>query len=1055
MTLSLPWTAAFLFFIFLCINSESHAQFSGATVLGVVQDSSRAVIPSAKLRLINVETGAENVSSTNREGGFLLDGVLQGSYTLQVESPGFATTQVRGLTLAAGDTKNLLIRLKVGSIAETVNVDASGLVMNTTNAAVGMVADRRLVEHVPLNGRSFPDLILLTPGIVTQSPQAASRGNSTVGEFSVNGQQPQANAFFVDGIAANVSLSLTSNKGRLASTGSIAGTTALGTTQTLVSVDALQEFRVLTSTYSAEYGRTPGGQFNFVTRSGIDGFHGSAYEYYRHDSLDSRDYFQNYSGYEFNQFDSGATLGGPLVMPWVANNSRKSYFFGAYEGLYLGQPTPPLFQYLPSYLLLQDAPAAVLPILNAFGGYSYPEITNADGQPTGLGAGSTSQLSFPSHVNALSIRFDQVMNSRSSFFLRYADTPSFGQSQQVSALSRNRVHNQTLTLSSTFQFSGEKNNEFRLGYAGNRSTLQTNIEPYFPLPGVVDLVSLLGVPLNYGSVRGQVYLHSNGAGDSLIQTNQSSNSLAQWNVRDTFALPMRNHLLKIGFDERRLSSTVIPNALSVQANFFNRSAITHNSISELVVSSSSPASPQIHQLSLFLDDAWKVSNTLNLSLGLRWELNPAPHGKNGQDAFTALGDEASPATLQLAPRGTELWSTTWFNLAPRLGAAWIADNRTGRELVVRGGAGVFFDTLDQGALSAFHGAGFYSSRAYPDVPLPITPEHFDVPTVVQPPYLNTLVYAFPRHLQLPYSIQWNLGIEKSLGKYQSLTLSYVGASGHRLLREQRQDVRTVNPEFGDVAYFPGGLTSNYEAFQLKFQRTFWKGIEALGSYTWAHGLDYGSTSPQFPLRYASSDLDVRHNLEGGFSWALPRKDGHVMSKIFVGDWTVDGRAFARTAFPVDLAGNFFFDSVTGEPYYSGVDLIPNRPLYYHEPGLAGGRGFNGGPENNRPPLLPAFVLPSGSTAGDAPRNLVRGFGLLQANLGAHRAFHIHDQLHLEVGGEVFNVSNRPNFGYIDPYLTDSVFGQTTRMLNQSFGSTGALYQEGGPRSGQFHVRLVF
>jgi hypothetical protein len=304
-------------------------------------------------------------------------------------------------------------------------------------------------------------------------------------------------------------------------------------------------------------------------------------------------------------------------------------------------------------------------------------------------------------------------------------------------------------------------------------------------------------------------------------------------------------------------------------------------------------------------------------------------------------------------------------------------------------------------------------------------------------------------------VQWNLGIETALGKYQSLTVSYLGANGRRLMREQRRDVRFLNPDFGDVSYFPGGVTSNYEALQIKFQRTFFKGVEALASYTYAHSLDYGATSPQFPLRYGNSDLDVRHNLEGGFSWALPGREATLLSKIFVGRWNVDGRLIARTAFPVDLAGNYFFDTVTGTPYYSGVDLVPNRQLYYRSPEVAGGRGFNGGPASNRTLFLPAIVLPQDEQPGNAPRNLLRGFDLAQANLGAKRIFHVHDRLRLEVGGEMFNVLNHPNFGYIDPYLTDSVFGQATRLLNQSFGSTGALYQEGSPRSGQFHVRFVF
>jgi len=168
----------------------------------VVQDSSKAAITDARLRLINTDTGAENDSVTNAEGGFRLPGIIPGNYTLQIESAGFATTQVNGITLTAGDTKGLLIRMKVGPVTETVNVDASGLILNRTNASVTTLVDRRLIASIPLNGRSLQDLILVAPGIVTQNPQTATQsGTQTQGDFSVNGQPTDTNSYFVDGAA--------------------------------------------------------------------------------------------------------------------------------------------------------------------------------------------------------------------------------------------------------------------------------------------------------------------------------------------------------------------------------------------------------------------------------------------------------------------------------------------------------------------------------------------------------------------------------------------------------------------------------------------------------------------------------------------------------------------------------------------------------------------------------------------------------------------------------------------------------------------------------------
>jgi hypothetical protein len=296
--------------------------------MGTVQDASRASIPNTSIKLINLQTGTENDATTTDEGSFLLQGVIPGAYTLQIERNGFRTTRVNGITLNAGDTRNLLIRLRVGSVTETVSVDASGLTLNTANASVSTVMDRRFVSTVPLNGRSFQDLISITPGIVTQSPQEATRtGAETEGDFSVNGQPTVSNSFFVDGVSANINSGLTSGQSRIASTGSVSGSTALGTTQSLVSIDALQVFRVLTSTYSAEYGRTPGGQFTLLTRSGTSEIHGNLYDYFRNSDLDAPDWFLETSWPVYKQYDFGGTLGAPIIFPGANNSRDKSFVF--------------------------------------------------------------------------------------------------------------------------------------------------------------------------------------------------------------------------------------------------------------------------------------------------------------------------------------------------------------------------------------------------------------------------------------------------------------------------------------------------------------------------------------------------------------------------------------------------------------------------------------------------------------------------------------------------------------------------------------------------------
>jgi hypothetical protein len=201
----------------------------------------------------------------------------------------------------------------------------------------------------------------------------------------------------------------------------------------------------------------------------------------------------------------------------------------------------------------------------------------------------------------------------------------------------------------------------------------------------------------------------------------------------------------------------------------------------------------------------------------------------------------------------------------------------------------------------------------------------------------------------------------------------------------------------------------------------------------------------------NSDFDVRNSFSGGASWDLPSGKWSKAVQAAFGQWGLDGRAIFRTGFPVTLDGNFLTDSSTGNQYYSGVNLIPGRPLYLNGAQYPGGRAINGGPLASDP----AFVVPSGTEAGNAPRNLARGFGVKQINLAARREFGILDHAKLQFRAEAFNVLNHPNFGYIDPYLTDATFGTATQMLNQSLGTLASQYQQGGPRSMQFALKVIF
>ena len=1039
-------------------------QVSTANVTGLVEDSTGARIPDAAVKLINNLTGAENDAATNRDGVFLLPGVIPGSYTLQIGRNGFSTAQITGLVLNVGDTKSLLVRLQIGSVTQTVKIDASGLVPSTASAAVSTVINRKFVANIPLNGRSFQDLISMTPGVITQTPQAFGAGYSAEGDFSVNGQRPDTNSYTIDGVSADIGAGLLGGHTKFASSGNAAGTTALGTTQSLVSVDDLKEFRVLTSNYSAEYGRTSGGQFTLLTRSGTRTLHGSLFDYARSFTADAVDWFTRFESanpgalypHPYRQNDFGGAVGGPINLPGLDDSHDKTFFFVSNEELHVTEPTAPLIEYAPSDQTIATAPAPLRHILEAFTGF-YGASAKSPPAATRLTAFVPNVISEPGSVNSTSVRIDHSFSPNISGFIRSTFTPSESQSDLLASHTTNHVNTQMDTLGFTFQLSAASTNEFRLGYGVSTSLLSTVVSDYydyyssFPY-GPINFNTSLGVPANFFPLAAaDVFIHSAGAGDSEVNTDEAFGSVHQWNVRDTLAVQSGHHLLQFGIDQRHLVSTIHPPTLSVEADFFNPQSLLANSASDFAITKSLPATPVFNQFAAFLQDEWQVSKRLTLTSGLRWEVDPASHGRNGADAYTVIGNLAHPSSLTLAPRGSALWDTSWFNLAPRFGAAWIADRKPGREMVLRAGGGIFFDTDNRAAVRAFSALGFSQTLHPTNVPVPVTPAQLDFSVSPAPPYTHSLVYAFPRHFQLPYSVQWNVAVEQSLGRNQTFTASYVGTGGRRLLREQRTNISNQNSDFGEIVSFPAGVTSNYQALQLKFQRSISPGVQALASYTWSHSIDFGSINSAWPLTRANSNLDLRHNFEAALSWDEHKLHGRGFSDWILGGWGADARITARSAFPVTPLGNIFSDPATGDRYFSGVNYIPGRPLYVYGSQYPGGRMLNGGPYVSNP----AFALPPDGAPGNAPRNMLRGFADNQINVAFRREVPLHDRLNLQFRAEAYNLFNHPDLGYIDPSLTDQLFGQATLMLNQSFGPTGSLYEPGGPRSLQIALRLQF
>jgi len=716
----------------------------------------------------------------------------------------------------------------------------------------------------------------------------------------------------------------------------------------------------------------------------------------------------------------------------------------------LTQPQPASINYVPSNALRQSAPAVLQPILNAFP-LPTPGLTDLG---NGL-AEFVDSWSNPSSIDATSVRLDHSIGESTKLFFRFADTSSstdvrrsgnFGTPSQ-------RVLTDFLTRSYTFGinniFPANLANEFRVNYLSNKTTYHSIFDS---LGGAIpaNAVQLQGIdPATNPFCNVGINFYIGGYYPGLNQGLQKGEQ-RQWNLVENLTVGLGRHKLRFGVDYRRLAPIQNPSTPSIQYSFFSEASVQANSADIAYGSTNASAYPVYTNFSAYAQDEWQANSRLHLSAGLRWEVNPPPGASQGALPYTVTS--TSLATMTLAPSGTPLWHTAWFNFAPRLGLAYVVREKPSFETVIRVGGGVFYDTAQQAGSYGYIGLGFsnysYVGSAF-GIPasFPLPPAVAD-PGLVNPPvgpYTNSTIYAYPTHLQLPYTLQWNATVEQGLGKDQAVTMSYVGSHGDRLLEQDQYYATPINPNFGYVIYFRNGLTSDYNALQIQFQRRMVNGLSALASYTFSHSIDYGSTNIAFPYQRGDSDFDVRHSFSGAISYDVPGRFGNKIVQAFLGHWGLDGRLMARTSFPVTLNGSGVFDPATERFAYGGLDLVPGEPVYLEGAQYPGGRAINPN----------AFAQPAYGTYGDAPRNFIRGFGALQMDLALRREFPIAAGWRLQFRAEAFNVFNHPNFGAINPYFFENTFGQATSTLAQSLGVLSPLYQTGGARSMQFALKLMF
>jgi hypothetical protein len=1034
----------------LAFAGALQAQSTNASLTGRITDPSKAIIPDAKVIVINMGTNIRRESTTNEAGIYYLTNLPPSTYRVEVEKAGFRTVIKPGVVLHVQDTVEINFEMTLGSLSESITVEGGGMGIDLS-PSVRTVIDRQFVGNLPLNGRSFQSLILLTPGVTVASTNA-----NEYGQFSVNGQRASTNYFTVDGVSANIGISSSfgyAAGGALA--GSYPGLSGLGGTNNLISVDALEEFKIQTSTYTAEFGRQPGGQISLVTRSGANKFHGTLFDYLRNDALDARDYFNKVPApkpaLRQNQF--GGTFSGPIF-------KDKTFFFFSYEGQRLRLPISGT-TYVPSLRQRSAAAAAVRPLLNAFPLPSGAEITTIAGLPSGW-APFAYGISNPSTMDATSIRIDHTFSSKLTLFGRFNESPSnattfYGGASGTAFNASTR----TLTLGATSALTPRLNNELRLNYSrqlGQRQGLQDTLGGAVPVDPVLLTNGLGG--------QGTAAFYFGGYSAVLSAGDISENYQRQMNGVDNVSLVKGAHQFKFGVDFRRLSPTNGPT--DYQYVYFMSEAAVNRATADLaIILTQDSARPRFTNFSAYGQDTWKVTPRLTLDLGIRWELNPAPTEANGKMPPVALGITGNPPDVSkatLAPPGTPVYKTFYTAFAPRFGAAYQLNSTSGRETVLRGGFGVYYDLGSAGATSGYQVLA--AEKDLSGVPFPLSAANATRLAITLPTALpvTTTVFSNAENLKLPYTLQWNVALEQSLGTQQSLSLSYVASAARRLLTTQQLNYRAgnttgprPNPNFSTMYYTWNAPTSDYDSMQVQYKARLKRGMQALVNYTWSHAIDEVSTDiGAFTLERGNADFDVRHNLSAAVTYNLPSPNAVPVLKRIFGNWFVDGIVHAQTGRPVGVVGSVTV--VDGIAVSIRPDVVPGQPFYIYDPTVPGGRRFNSAAFTN-PPYDPAYPTTL-RRQGNFGRNVLRELPLSQIDFALGRSFKLTENLKLQFKGELFNIFNHPMFGsYGTTFTSPSTFGVPITMLRSSLsGSSGGLstlYQMGGPRSVQLSLKLSF
>ena len=1000
--------------VVVCVSiAPARAQRYGE-VFGKIVDSSQGGVSDAAITIIDEDTGFRRTVQSETGGAYAVGSMVPGSYKITVRKEGFRQVVMFGVKVSAGAAARQDFQLPLGSMEESVTVVGTAPALERPDASAGGQFDLDEVGQLPLNGRGIITLLELIPGT---NVIPATRGDA--GQFTTSGMRPNTNLFTVDGVSANTGVS-TGGLPAQSSGGALPALSAFGSLDSMISVEAVQDFKLQTSTAVAEFGRMPGASIALTSRAGTDHFHGSAVFRYRNQYMGANDWFANQAGYPrapLGYEDFAPSFGGPL-------KRNRTFFFLSYEGIWLNQP----YVYkvpVPS----TDARLAVSPaeraVLNLF-----PQANQGSlGQGAGLWTG---QINRPAGLTSGSARIDQAVTPRVTLFARYSDSPShndFGM-PQVNHLD---LRAQSLTLGLNARPTARTVLDLRVNESQSSADSIWTDTTGSDAPGCALATLASGFfPRETLTCNDLVRLSINGIGE-VISGREGSRRERQFQIVPTAGLNLGHHSIKLGTDYRRILA--IRRDPAGSTNLVDESADTITLLQDWWSAYAAPvnANAAVKELSLWLQDTWQVSSRLTVAAGLRWEFSPAP---------TVAGYFLDATTNNLVLNTQPLWPTSYHDYAPRLGLAWrlSKDGRT----VLRAGGGLYYDSSMSIATDLINGGPFSATM---------------LKSNISPISSSSLMFGFEQGLKLPQVRQWNVSLEHGFGTHDVISLGYVGSSGRDLIRREAGGAGSNGQDY--VALTTNHGASSYNALQAQYRRHVARGLDAVASYAWSHSLDndssdafllWSANGAAIGADHASSDFDLRHSLTAAVSYELPPPASPRFAARLLGAWAFDGIVHARTGFPITLQQEEEIDAINVVNAYR-PKWVYGQPLWISDANAPGGKSFNPA----------AFSIPGtyNTTQGNLGRNVPSGFGMEQVDFSLKREFHFGEQRGIQLRLEAFNVLNQANFADPIKFMDSPLFGQSTSMLNTMLGtgSSGSglapVLQIGGPRSVQLSVRLHF